>query len=66
MNQKNEVSIVPSLLDYLQKPGDKASACITPSGRKVVKIETDNGNSKYSATQYSTGTVVETKTKKKK
>ena len=34
--------------------------------RKVVKIQKDNGNSKYSATQYSNGIVVETKVTKRK
>ena len=34
--------------------------------RKVVKIQKDNGNSKYSATQYPNGTVVEMKVTKRK
>ena len=38
----------------------------TNSNRKVVKIQKDNGNSKYSATQYPNGTVVETKVTKRK
>ena len=50
----------------LSKPGDMMTARITPSGRKVIKIITNNGNNKYSATQYSTGTVVETRSIKRK
>lgn len=50
----------------LSKPGDKLEARITKSGRNVLKIQKDNGNTKYSATQYSTGTIVETKVTKKK
>ena len=50
----------------LAQPGDRLEARITQSGRKVIKIEKDNGNSKYSATQYPNGTLVETKVTKKK
>lgn len=50
----------------LNKPGDKLEARVTNTNRKVLKIQTDNGNSKYSATQYPNGTVVETKVTKKK
>lgn len=50
----------------LNKPGDKLEARVTDSNRKVLKIQTDNGCSKYSATQYPNGTVVETKVTKKK
>ncbi len=48
----------------LQKPGDEISARITNSGRQVFKVSKDNGNTKYSATRYANGTVVETKTTK--
>lgn len=49
----------------LKKPGDKASAEITKSGRGVIKINTKE--TKYSKTVYpSTGTTVETKTTRKK
>lgn len=34
----------------LSEPGDKLEARVTNSNRKVVKIQKDNGNSKYSAT----------------
>mgnify|MGYP005759845215 CR=1 FL=1 len=34
--------------------------------RRVVKLQKDNGNSKYSATQYPNGTIVETKVTKRK
>ena len=54
----------PLINSVLQKPGDEMSARITNSGRQVVKISKDNGNTKYSATRYATGTVVETKTTK--
>ena len=50
----------------LSEPGDKLEARVTNSKRKVVKIQKDNGNSKYSATQYSNGIVVETKVTKRK
>ena len=49
----------------LKKPGDELSARITDTGRKVLKVSTDNGKQKYSKTQYKNGTVVETKTTKK-
>ena len=60
---KNSVS---NLLNnpILQKPGDEMSARVTKSGRQVAKVSKDNGNSKYSATRYANGTVVETKTTK--
>jgi len=48
----------------LQKPGDEISARITTSGRQVLKVSKDNGNTKYSATRYANGTIVETKTTK--
>ena len=50
----------------LSQPGDRLEARITQSGRKVIMIEKDYGSSKYSATQYPNGTVVETKVTKKK
>ena len=50
----------------LSEPGDKLEARVTNSNRKVVKIQKDNGNSKYSAIQYPNGTVVETKVTKRK
>lgn len=43
----------------LNKPGDRLEARITNSNRKVIKLLC--GNTKYSVTQYPTGTVVETK-----
>lgn len=48
----------------LTEPGDRLEARITKSGRKVVKIQKNAGKNKYSATQYPTGTVVETKVTK--
>ncbi len=51
---------------FLKQPGDKLEARVTNSNRKVLKASTDGGNSKYSATQYPNGTIVETRTTKKK
>ncbi len=51
---------------FLTKPGDKAELRVTESMRTVLKASTDNGNSKYSATKYPNGTIVETKTTKSK
>ncbi len=45
----------------LTNRGDKLEARITDTNRRVVKVQKDNGDFKYSATQYSNGTVVETK-----
>ena len=62
----NKDTNVTNQRGILNKPGDKLEARVTNSNRKVVKIQTDNGCSKYSATQYPNGTVVETKVTKKK
>lgn len=62
----NKDSNVANQRGILNKPGDKLEARVTNSNRKVLKIQTDNGCSKYSATQYPNGTVVETKVTKKK
>jgi len=61
----DKISNVEKPFSILQNPGDKLSGCVTKTYRKVIKIETDNGKAKYSATQYPNGTVVETKTTKK-
>lgn len=61
--KKNNVTNVSGILS---EPGDKLEARVTNSNRKVVKIQKDNGNLKYSATQYPNGTVVKTKVTKKK
>ena len=53
-------------IGILSEPGDKLEARVTDSNRKVVKIQKDNGDSKYSATQYPNGTVVEMKVTKRK
>ncbi len=51
----------------LTQPGDRLEAYVTKSGRNVLKIQKGNGDYKYSATQYpTTGTIVETKSTKKK
>lgn len=57
------MSLLPALQEFfsglLSKPGDKFSAEITPTGKQVVKIDTED--IKRSAVRYpSTGTVVET------
>ena len=67
---KNEIAknvgaiIINWFSSWLENPGDKISARITDTGRKVIKAEKNNGADKYSATQYPNGTVVETKTTK--
>ncbi len=48
----------------LQKPGDELSARVTKNHRQILKYKTDSGNTKYSATLYPNGTIVETKTTK--
>lgn len=73
-NMKNLLSIfgkkddgeIVSQSGILTNPGDRLEARITDSNRRVVKVQKDNGNSKYSATQYPNGTVVETKVTKQK
>lgn len=62
----NKDSNVANQRGILNKPGDRLEARVTNSNRKVLKIQTDDGCSKYSATQYPNGTVVETKVTKKK
>lgn len=64
--RKDDNSGVAKPSGILNKPGDRLEAHVTDSNRKVLKVSTDNGNSKYSATQYPNGTVVETKVTKKK
>lgn len=51
--------------DFLTVPGDEVSARITQSNRRVIKASRADG-SKYSRTDYSNGTSVETITTKKK
>jgi hypothetical protein len=60
---KNQLTVAQQM--GLSKPGDKLEAKITQTNREVVKVSTNNGYDKYSATRYSNGTVVETKTTKK-
>lgn len=62
--KKDDDSGVVKKTGILSKPGDKLEARITNTNRKVVKIQKNNGNSKYSATQYPNGTIVETKVTK--
>lgn len=39
-------------LGILNEPGDSMTARVTDNNRKVVKVQIENGNTKYSATQY--------------
>ena len=50
----------------LANPGDKLEARITDTNRRVIKVHRNNGADKYSATQYPSGTIVETKTTKRR
>ena len=63
-DKKDEISNVANPLSAIKNPGDELSARVTNTNRKVLKVVTDEGNSKYSATQYPNGTIVETKTTK--
>jgi len=49
----------------LSNPGDKLEARVTDSNRRVLKYSQDHGASKYSCTEYSNGTRVETRTTKR-
>lgn len=60
---KNFLDIISN--GILNKPGDKLSARVTDTGRKVLKVYITSGKQKYSRTEYKNGTVVETKTTKK-
>ena len=62
MGKKGLLSILSDSI--LQKPGDNMSARVTDSGRQVLKVSKNQGKSKYSATRYPNGTVVETRTTK--
>lgn len=65
MSKDLSTAVSSNVTDVLKKPGDKLSARVTDSGRKVLKINTEEVT--YSAVQYpSTGTIVETKTTRKK
>lgn len=61
-----DLSVPNSNRGLLNQPGDRVEARVTDSNRKVLKVSTDGGDSKYSATQYPNGTIVETRTTKKK
>lgn len=65
-DKNNKISNVTNPLSALKEPGDQLVARVTDTNRKVIKVVTDEGNSKYSATQYPNGTIVETKTTRKK
>ena len=65
-SDRNSKSSLSKKTGILTQPGDHLEATVTKTGRNVIKIQKDNGNSKYSATQYPNGTVVETKVTKKK
>lgn len=59
---KNALTVLEN--SGLRKPGDELSARVTDTNRQVLKVKTNNGKNKYSATRYPNGTVVETKTTK--
>ena len=61
---KNGIAVVNQV--GLVNPGDNLSGLVTETGRKVLKVAKNNGADKYSATQYPNGTIVETKTTKRK
>lgn len=63
---KKDNSKIVSKPGILNKPGDRLEARITDTNRRVAKVQTDNGNFKYSATQYPNATIVETKVTKRK
>ena len=65
MSKELSTEVSQNVTDVLKVPGDKLSARVTDSGRKVIKVNTEEIS--YSAVQYpTTGTVVETKTTRKK
>ncbi len=50
----------------LNDAGDVLQARITRDNRKILTISRDNGNYKYSRTEYANGTIVKTKVMKKR
>ena len=60
----NEIAVIEQA--GLSQPGDNLSARITDTNRQVLKVSTDNGDTKYSATLYPSGILHETKTTKVK
>ena len=58
------MGLLAKIFGLLSKPGDKMSAEVTKTGRKVMKIHTSEG--KHSVTQYKNGTTVETIVTRKK
>ncbi|MDE7295183.1 MAG: hypothetical protein K2N72_12240 [Oscillospiraceae bacterium] len=50
--KNNLAAMTGGLGNILNKPGDEMHAKITPSGRKVVTVSTDNGANKHSITEY--------------
>ena len=61
---KNEIAVVDQV--GLLNPGDNLFARITNTRRKVLKVEKNNGADRYSVTLYPNGTIVETKTTKRR
>lgn len=59
-NSQNSGILSRLVSGFIRNPGDFFSAEMTPSHRQVIKLATDN--IKYSATRYSNGTIVETRT----
>lgn len=52
--------------EVLSETGDRLEARVTKSNRKVMKLFKDQGDTKYSVTEYRNGTRVETKTIRRK
>lgn len=63
---KNILAIVNRKTGILREPGDCLSARMTETKRCVLKISRNNGNEKYSVTEYPNGTRVQTMVTKKK
>ncbi len=61
------LSLISNLVSNspLKNPGDKLTAKVTKTGRKVITICTSE-EGKYSATRYNNGTIVETRTTRPK
>ncbi len=58
------MGLLAKIFGILSKPGDKMSAEVTKTGRKVMKVHTSAG--KHSVTQYPNGTTVKTIVNRKK
>lgn len=59
------LNLVNSVVNILSSPGDKLEARITDSGNKVLKFASGDGSMKASRTEYTNGTIHETRTYKR-